>query len=110
MAKPMVRGSGSDASGGENPTVHSKGQHHGIPRTPGHVGKPGGTTEPTFGHERVGPTSAVHHHENHTQHGYSPDHPAMGGLHHGTRAKHPTHDAGQAAYEGHGYGGKVPGK
>jgi len=26
----------------ENPPVHSKAQHHGIPRTPGKVSKPGG--------------------------------------------------------------------
>jgi hypothetical protein len=77
----------------------------GKPRTPGKVGHAGGTTEPTFGHERVAPTSA-HHAEHGKVHHYAPEHPAMGGLNHGTKAKHPTHDAEQAAYENsHGYNG-----
>lgn len=105
MSKPTVKGAG-DSHMAENPHVTSKfDRDHGQPRTPGKVSHPGGTAEPTFAHTRVGPSSS-HHDEHGKVHRYEPHHPVMGGLHHGTKAKHPTHDAKQASYEGeHGYNG-----
>lgn len=105
MSHPTVRGAGDDGVG-ENPHVTSKyDRDGGMPRSPGKVGSPGHTAEPTFGHERVAP-SKVEHAAHGKVHHYAPDHPAMGGLHHGTKAVHPTHDAERSAYEKHGYGGK----
>jgi hypothetical protein len=105
MAEPTVAGAGSDTVG-ENPQVHSKAAHHGMPRTPGKVERPGGTAEePKMVWERTAPTSQ--HHDGHgTVNHYATDHPVMGGLHHGERAQHPYHDGKQAAYEKHGFGGK----
>lgn len=103
MANPLGEG------GGENPHVTSKfDRDHGMPRTPGKVGKPGDKAEPTFAHERHAP-SEVHHHDHGTQHTYHHDHPAMGGMHHGAKAKHPMHDGTQEHYEDeHGYHGRGP--
>lgn len=93
----------------ENPHVTSKAMRtHGMPRSPGHVSSPGGTTMPSekgLHHERHDP-SHVDHKEHATVHTYSPDHPAMGGMHHGSKARHPMHEREQETYEGHGYGGK----
>jgi hypothetical protein len=101
-----VRGAGTDGHG-DNPSVTSKfDRDHGEPRSPGKVGTPGGTAEPTFAHKRVAPTSVTHAAHGKVHH-YGHDHPAMGGQHHGTKPIHPTHDATQASYEKHGYGGKV---
>lgn len=98
-----VKGAG-DTDMRENPHVTSKfDRMHGHPRTPSKVERPGDPAEPMFAHERVAP-SKVEHKEHGTVHHYEPGHPALGGLEHGTRAKHPTHDEEQAAYEReHGY-------
>jgi hypothetical protein len=90
----------------DNPPVTSKAMRtHGMPRHPTAVGHAGGTTEPGMAHERHAPSKA-HHAEHGTVHTYSPDHPAMAGMHHGAKAKHPMHNSEQDTYEGHGYGGK----
>lgn len=105
MSKPTVAGAGSNEAG-ENPHVTSKfDRDHGMPRTPGKAEHPGDTAEPTFAHERHAPTK-VEHASHGTVHHYGVDHPAMGGLEHGARAKHPTHDKEQAEYENeHGHHG-----
>jgi hypothetical protein len=107
MSKPTVAGAGGSSSG-ENPTVHSKGEtYHGKPHSPSKVAGPGDVS-PKFGHERHAPSSS--HKAGHgTVHHYEPGHPAMGGLHHGAKAKHPSHDVKQAAYENeHGLHGRGP--
>lgn len=98
--------SAGDNSHGENPHVTSKfDRDHGEPRTPGKVSHPGGEAQPSFSHSRHEPTSK-HHDEHGTVHHYAPDHPAMAGLEHGAKAKHPMHDKEQAHYEeAHGYSG-----
>lgn len=64
--------------------------------------------EAAFGHERVPPTKVTHHSHG-TQHTYSHEHPAMGGMHHGTKAKHHMHNETQESYEQeHGYHGRGP--
>lgn len=99
-----VRGAGEGR--GENPTVTSKfDRDGGEPRTPAKVDKPGNPADPTFAHGRHAP-SRVEHAAHGTVHHYGPDHPAMGGMHHGAKAVHPHHDAEQAAHESHGHGGK----
>lgn len=130
MSKPTVHSAG-DNSSGENPRVTSKfDRMHGHPRTPGKVHSPGGEAHPGSGHGGVGMERhhehdhALHHerhapskvqvHEHGKQHTYEHDHPAMGGMHHGSKAKHPFHDGTQGAYEDeheyHGRGPMDPGK
>jgi hypothetical protein len=115
MANPLGEG------GGDNPRVTSKfDRMHGHPRKAGKVGHPGGTAhpgeghmkheehEPGFAHERHAPTKVTEHPHG-KQHTYAHDHPAMSGLEHGARAKHPMHDGEQAGYENeHGYHGRGP--
>jgi hypothetical protein len=70
----------------DNPPVTSKfDRNHGEPRSPGKVERPGGVAEPTFADTRHAPTAVMANGAHH----YAPDHPAMGGLHHGAKAKHP---------------------
>lgn len=104
MAKYPVKGAG-DTHTGENPSVTSKfDRSGGMPRTPAKVGGPGKTAEPPIHHHRISPTR-VKHAEHGKVHTYSPDHPTMGGQHHGAKPRHPTNDPAQEAYEKHGYGG-----
>lgn len=103
-----VAGAG-DSRTGENPKVTSKfDRMHGKPRTPGQVASPGGTATPgkdkPIENARHSPSASRQGDEGRI-HSYGHDHPAMGGLHRGARARHPTNDAGQDSYEKHGYGG-----